>query len=164
MCKKKRLKSLINLDEIKNENSAKSADSRMPCILCASLQRLIEGLASAGGASEEKSEIFGISELIWYCKQWKTSPHIPQKAPFLLFKTGVVRRPWLPPHYWCVDAQCQHGVVANGFTSPPLLFLQHNLCASYKGSWRSRWSTTKPLALDHLDTSLLDLKLSVVTR
>ena len=51
---KKRSKSLRNLDEIKNENSAKSADSRMPCFLCASLQRLIEGLASAGGASEEK--------------------------------------------------------------------------------------------------------------
>ena len=43
--------------DVENENSAKRADSRMPCFCARPLQRPTEGIASAGGASE-KIEIF----------------------------------------------------------------------------------------------------------
>ena len=86
--RKQSLKSLRNVCNAENENSAKRVDSRMPCFCARPLQRSTEGIASAGGASE-KIEIFRYIEAV---KSAKNSPHIPQIGPFLLFKTVVVRR------------------------------------------------------------------------
>ena len=87
-CAKKSLKSLRNVCDAENENSAKRAGSRMHCFCARPLQRYTEGIASAGGASE-KIEIF---RYIGAVKSEKNSPHIPQIGSFLLFKTVVVRR------------------------------------------------------------------------